>query len=36
MTAHEGVKKIFEWAQKDFNQEMVERFIQAVGIYPVG
>jgi HD-GYP domain-containing protein (c-di-GMP phosphodiesterase class II) len=36
MPAHEGVKKIFEWSKKDFNQELVERFVQAVGIYPVG
>lgn len=36
MTPHEGVKKIYQWGQKDFNKEMVEKFIQAVGIYPVG
>ena len=36
MPPHEAVKKIYQWAQKDFNQKMVAQFIQAVGIYPVG
>lgn len=34
--AHEAIRKIFEWGKRDFNAKYVERFIQCVGIYPVG
>lgn len=36
LTPFEGVKKIYEWGKKDFNLPFVERFIQCLGIYPVG
>lgn len=33
---HEGIKRIYEWSQSDFNPILVERFIQLMGIYPAG
>ena len=36
ISPHEGIQKIYEWSPNDFNQSLVERFIQCVGIYPVG
>lgn len=33
---HMGIKKIYEWAKSDFNQVLVEKFIQSIGIYPIG
>jgi HD-GYP domain-containing protein (c-di-GMP phosphodiesterase class II) len=33
---YEGIRKIYEWAKTDFNQKLVENFIQCIGIYPVG
>jgi HD-GYP domain-containing protein (c-di-GMP phosphodiesterase class II) len=33
---YEGIRKIYEWAKTDFNQRLVENFIQCIGIYPVG
>jgi putative nucleotidyltransferase with HDIG domain len=35
MTPHEAVKKIYEW-RTDFDQSLVESFIQTIGIYPLG
>ena len=36
LSPYEGMQKIYEWAKIDFNQTLVERFIQCVGIYPIG
>lgn len=36
MPPHEGIRKLYEWGRTDFNQPFVERFIQCLGIYPVG
>ncbi len=31
-----AVKKLFEWRGKDFQAELIEEFIQSVGLYPAG
>ena len=36
MSPHNAVKKLYEWRDIDFQGELVEQFIQVVGIYPVG
>ncbi len=36
MSPHDAVKKLYEWRDIDFQPELVEQFIQVVGIYPVG
>jgi HD-GYP domain-containing protein (c-di-GMP phosphodiesterase class II) len=33
---YEGIKKLYEWGRTDFNLPFVERFIQCLGIYPLG
>jgi HD-GYP domain-containing protein (c-di-GMP phosphodiesterase class II) len=32
----QAVRKLFEWRNKGFQAELVEEFIQAIGIYPAG
>jgi putative nucleotidyltransferase with HDIG domain len=32
----DALKRIFEWSGKHFDETLVQRFIKAVGIYPVG
>ena len=32
----EALKRMFEWRGKDFHPLLMERFIQCVGIYPIG
>jgi HD-GYP domain-containing protein (c-di-GMP phosphodiesterase class II) len=36
MSSQEAVKKIYEWRGKDFQAELVEEFIQAIGMFPAG
>ncbi len=36
LPAYEGIKKLYEWGKTDFNLPFVERFIQCLGIYPLG
>ena len=36
MPSHQALQKIYEWAKTDFYPVYVQRFIQCVGIYPVG
>lgn len=36
ISPHDAVKKFYEWRDIDFQAELVEQFIQVVGIYPVG
>jgi putative nucleotidyltransferase with HDIG domain len=31
-----ALKKLFEWSEHHFDPELVQHFIQAIGIYPVG
>lgn len=31
-----AVRKLYEWRNQDFQSELVEEFIQAVGLYPAG
>lgn len=31
-----AVKKLYEWRGRDFQPELVEEFIQAIGLYPAG
>lgn len=36
ISPHDAVKKLYEWRDIDFQAELIEQFIQVVGIYPVG
>lgn len=36
MSPHDAVIKLYEWRNIDFQAELIEQFIQVVGIYPVG
>lgn len=36
MSPHDAVRKMYEWRDIDFQTELIEQFIQIVGIYPVG
>ncbi len=36
LSPHEAVKNLYGWSGKDFQAELVEQFIQVVGVYPVG
>lgn len=36
LSPHDAVKKLYEWRNIDFQAELIEQFIQVVGIYPVG
>jgi len=36
ISPHNAIKKLYEWRNIDFQAELVEQFIQVVGIYPVG
>ena len=36
ISPHDAVKKFYEWRNIDFQSELIEQFIQIVGIYPVG
>jgi HD-GYP domain-containing protein (c-di-GMP phosphodiesterase class II) len=36
MSAYEAIHLIYEWRDRDFQAEMVEQFIQCIGIYPAG
>jgi HD-GYP domain-containing protein (c-di-GMP phosphodiesterase class II) len=33
---HEAIAKIYEWRNFDFQEDLVEQFIQCLGIYPTG
>jgi cyclic di-GMP phosphodiesterase len=33
---HEGLRKLLEWSCHHFNAQLVQHFIQCVGIYPIG
>lgn len=36
MPSHQAVQKIYEWAKNDFYPVYVQKFIQSLGIYPIG
>ncbi len=36
MSAYDAVQLIYEWRDKDFQAEMVEQFIQCIGVFPAG
>ncbi len=36
MSAHDAVQLIYEWRDKDFQADMVEQFIQCIGVFPAG
>lgn len=36
MSPHDAILKLYEWRNIDFQAELIEQFIQVVGIYPVG
>ena len=36
LSPHEAVKNLYGWSGKDFQAELVEQFLQVVGVYPVG
>jgi len=36
VSAYEAVKMIYEWRDKDFQSDMVEQFIQCIGLFPTG
>ncbi|PCJ51034.1 MAG: hypothetical protein COA74_00790 [Gammaproteobacteria bacterium] len=36
LSSQEAVKKLYEWRGKDFQVELVEEFIQAIGMFPAG
>jgi len=36
LSSQEAVKKLYEWRGKDFQTELVEEFIQAIGMFPSG
>ena len=36
MSAYDAVQLIYEWRDKDFQADMVEQFIQCIGVFPAG
>ncbi|MFP5348930.1 MAG: HD-GYP domain-containing protein [Gammaproteobacteria bacterium] len=34
--SHAALKKMYEWRSRDFHPNLVEQFIQCIGIYPIG
>ena len=36
ISPHDAVKKLYDWNGTAFQPELVEQFIQVVGVYPVG
>lgn len=36
LPSHEAIAKIYEWRNFDFQEDLVEQFIQCLGIYPTG
>ena len=36
ISAYDAVQLIYEWRDKDFQVDMVEQFIQCIGLYPTG
>lgn len=36
MSAYDAIQALYEWRDKDFQADMVEQFIQCIGLYPTG
>lgn len=36
VTPHEAVRLMYEWRNVDFQEELIEQFIQCLGVYPTG
>lgn len=36
LSPHEAVRKLYDWRGVDFQEELVEQFIQCLGVYPTG
>lgn len=36
MSAHEALTRMYEWRTRDFHPDLVEQFIQCMGVYPIG
>jgi len=36
VSTYEAIRMIYEWRDKDFQADMVEQFIQCIGLYPTG
>jgi putative nucleotidyltransferase with HDIG domain len=36
LTPHEALRSMFQWGNRDFRMELLERFIRCMGIYPAG
>ena len=36
ISSYDAVQMIYEWRDKDFQVDMVEQFIQCIGLYPTG
>jgi HD-GYP domain-containing protein (c-di-GMP phosphodiesterase class II) len=36
ISPHDAIKELYSWSGKDFQAELIEQFIQVVGVYPVG
>jgi putative nucleotidyltransferase with HDIG domain len=36
ISSSEAVRKLYDWRDSDFQHELVEEFIQSIGIYPAG
>jgi HD-GYP domain-containing protein (c-di-GMP phosphodiesterase class II) len=36
VSAHDAIRELYKWRGTDFQEELVEQFIQCLGIYPTG
>lgn len=36
ISSHEAIRKLYEWRDVDFQEQLVEQFIQCLGVYPTG
>ena len=36
ISPHEAIRRLYDWSPKDFQEELVELFIQCLGVYPTG
>lgn len=36
ISSHDAIKQLYEWRNIDFQEEMIEQFIQCLGVYPTG
>jgi len=36
ISPHDATRRLYEWRNEDFQEELVEQFIQSLGVYPTG